>query len=104
MDLYQPDLEEKIEDILKEKSEGIPKVEITYELRSNHHMTNKVLKKLESDGLVVIEKVERSYRLKITEEGVLHLRKYNEFYSNIFRTYILDHYKFSSLPSWFVEE
>jgi predicted transcriptional regulator len=104
VDLYQPDLEEKIDDILKEKSEGIPKVEITYELRSNHHMTNKVLKKLENDGLVVIEKVERSYRLKITKEGVLHLRKYNEFYSNIFRTYILDHYKFSSLPSWFVEE
>lgn len=104
VDLSQPDLEDKLDGILASRGEGVPKVDITYELRSNHHMTNKVLDKLEEDGLVAIDKEERTYRVRITREGVLHLRKYNEFYSSIFKKYILDHYKYSNLPSWFVEE
>lgn len=104
IDIYQPELEPKLDGILAERGQGVPKVDVSYELRANHHMTNRVLEILEEDGLVEIEKAEREYRVKITRKGVLHLRRYNEFYSAIFKRYILDHYKYSSLPSWFVSE
>jgi len=104
IDLCQPELEPKLDAILEKRSPGVPKVEISYELRANHHMTNRVLDALEQDGLVDIDKEEREYRVRITKKGVLHLRRFNSFYSVIFKRYILDHYKYSSLPSWFVTE
>jgi DNA-binding PadR family transcriptional regulator len=69
-------------------------------------MTNKVLEVLEQDGLIIIEREEegREYRVRITKMGVLHLRRFNQFYSVIFKRYILDHYKYSNLPSWFRQE
>ena len=106
IDLNQADLETKLDDILKERNKGVPKVELSYELRSNHYMTNKVLEVLEEEGLVTVEKEPdgREYQVKITKKGVLHLRKFNQFYSVIFKKYIIDHYRYSSLPSWFVQE
>ena len=104
IDIYQPDLEEKVDDLLERRDHGIPKVEISHELRSNHHMTNKVLQVLEEEGLVVIDKDDRAYKVRITKKGVLHVRKFNEFYSVIFKKYILDHYRYSSLPGWFIQE
>ena len=55
---------------------------------------------------MIIEKEaeSRAYKVRITKEGVMHLRKFNEFYSVIFKRYILDHYKYSDLPRWFVQE
>ena len=106
IDLNQPELEAKLDTILTEKNTGVPKVELSYELRSNHHMTNKVLEVLHEEDLVVVEKEQdgREYRVKITKKGVLHLRKFNQFYSVIFKRYIIDHYRYSNLPSWFVQE
>ena len=106
IDLNQADLETKLDDILKERNKGVPKVELSYELRSNHYLTNKVLEVLEEEGLVTVEKVTdgREYQVKITKKGVLHLSKFNQFYSVIFKKYIIDHYRYSSLPSWFVQE
>lgn len=106
VDLNQADLEAKLDDILKERNKGVPKVELSYELRSNHYMTNKVLEVLEEEGLVTVEKEPdgREYQVKITKKGVFHLRKFNQFYSVIFKKYIIDHYRYSSLPSWFVQE
>jgi len=106
IDLNQADLEAKLDDVLKEKNKGVPKVELSYELRSNHYMTNKVLEVLEEEGLVTVEKEPngREYQVKITKKGVLHLSKFNQFYSVIFKKYIIDHYRYSSLPSWFVQE
>ena len=106
IDLNQADLEAKLDDILKERNKGVPKVELSYELRSNHYMTNKVLEVLEDEGLVTVEKLTdgREYQVKITKKGVLHLSKFNQFYSVIFKRYIIDHYRYSSLPSWFVQD
>jgi predicted transcriptional regulator len=106
IDLNQADLETKLDDILKDRNKGVPKVELSYELRSNHYMTNKVLEVLEEEGLVTVEKLPdgREYEVKITKKGVLHLSKFNQFYSVIFKKYIIDHYRYSSLPSWFVQE
>ena len=105
IDLNQADLETKLDDILKERNKGVPKVELSYELRSNHYMTNKVLEVLEEEGLVTVEKVTdgREYQVKITKKGVLHIRKFNEFYASIYEAQIRDHYKYQELPAWFLK-
>ena len=67
IDLNQAELEAKLDEILKDRNKGVPKVELSYELRSNHYMTNKVLEVLEEEGLVTVEKVTdgREYQVKI---------------------------------------
>ncbi len=104
IDLNQPGLEDRVDEIIRERAPGLPKVVFSYELRANHHMTDKVLRALEEEGLVEIRKEEKEYRVRITKKGVLHLRRYNQFYSTIFRRYILDHYKYTPLPLWFTPE
>jgi predicted transcriptional regulator len=99
IDLYQPGLEDKLDEILKDQP-SISKEEIKHEIRSNHFMTSKVIEKLEEDGLVKMEKVEGKYEIKITKEGVLYVRKYNQFFMNIYREQIRDHYRFGGMPHW----
>jgi predicted transcriptional regulator len=99
IDLYQPGLEDKLEDILKDQPR-ISKEEIKHEIRSNHFMTSKVIEKLEEDGLVRVEKVDGKYEIKITKDGVLYVRKYNQFFLNIYREQIRDHYRYGGVPHW----
>ena len=101
IDLYQADLEDKLDEILAKSKAKIPKSEISYEIKSNYQMTNKILTKLENMGLINIERTERSYDISITKEGVLYIRKYNEFYITIYEDIIRDHYKYQPIPSWF---
>lgn len=101
IDLYQEGLEEKLDRVLSEKNAGVSKEAIKHEIRSNHFMTNKVLESLESEGLIRIEKVENRYRVTITRDGVLHIRRYNEFYKKLYEQEIKDHYRFVGLPYWF---
>ncbi len=103
LDLYQDDLESKLEDILSRSESKLPKSEISYEIKSNYQMTNKILKKLEDMRLIKMELDEdgRSYNISITKEGVLYIRKYNEFYISMYEDIIRDHYKFRPIPSWF---
>lgn len=98
IDLYQHDLEEKLDKILSNEESGLSKEEVKHEIRSNHHMTNKVLDRLVEDGFVAIERAEGRYRVRIRKEGVLHIRKYNEFYKDIYKEQIRDHYRFRELP------
>ncbi len=100
IDLYQDGLEGKLKDILARADTGLSKEEIKHEIRSNHHMTNKVLEKLEEDGFVRVEKEEGRYKVRITETGVLHVKKYNEFYKEIYKEQIRDHYRFREFPFW----
>jgi len=102
IDLYQEHLEEKLEDILNGRTQELTKAEIRHEIRSNHNMTEKILNELIDEGLIVIEKLERKYCVKITKKGVLHIRKFNEFYAQIYEAQIRDHYRFRDLPAWFV--
>jgi hypothetical protein len=74
LDIYQEGLEEKLDDILAKSESRLPKSEISYEIKSNHQMTNKILK---------------------------NLRKYNEFYISMYEEIIKDHYKFRQIPAWF---
>ena len=103
IDLYQDDLEKKIDQVLEERGSGLTKFEIGNEIKSNHHMTNKVLDHMVEVGMVSMEREERTYRIKITKEGVLHARKYNEFYMMMYRDFLIDHYKYRQLPPWFKE-
>jgi predicted transcriptional regulator len=103
IDLYQEDIEEKIDDILSSSVSYLTKEDIKHEIRSNHYMTNKVIDQLVEDGFVEINKVEKTYRITITKKGVLHIRKYNTFYKQIYSDQIKEHFKFRELPHWFIK-
>jgi len=105
IDLYQQDLEGKLDEILSKQDEAavVTKADIRHEIRSNHNMTEKVLTALVEEGLITIEKddVEKRYRIRITKAGVHHVRKFNEFYAQIYESQIKDHYRYRELPPWF---
>jgi predicted transcriptional regulator len=103
IDLYQNELETKLDQILGSLGEKgkVPKSEISYEIKSNYQMTNKILKKLKDMGLIEIEQVERNYNISITKAGILYIRKYNEFYISMYEDIIRDHYKYRPIPAWF---
>ncbi len=103
IDLYQEDLEKKLDDILNNDDSYLTKEDIKHEIRSNHYMTNKVIDQLVEDGFVEINKLEKSYRITITKKGVLHIRKYNTFYKQIYSDQIKEHYKFRELPHWIIK-
>lgn len=101
IDLYQEGLESKLEEVLRTRDSSVSKEEIKHEIRSNHFMTNKVLEDLLADGFITMAQEEGRYRIRITAAGILHIRKYNEFYKKIYEEQIRDHYKYSGLPYWF---
>jgi len=101
VDLYQDDLEDKLDEMLKNKRPTLPKSEISYEIKSNHQMTNKILGKLEDMGLIEIEFDGKTYSIAITREGVLYIRKFNEFYISMYEDIIRDHYRYRPMPGWF---
>jgi predicted transcriptional regulator len=103
IDLYQPDLESKLDGLLGRGGSGVSKEEVKKEIRSNHVMTNKVIDALVKDGLVVVRLEEGRYRIAITKSGVLHIRKYNEFYRRIYQEQIRDHYRYRPAPFWLRE-
>ncbi len=103
IDLYQEGLEAKLDGILAGRGATISKEEVKREIRSNHVMTNKVIEALVRDGLVVVTLEEGRYRIEITRAGVLHIRKYNEFYRRIYEEQIRDHYRFRPPPYWLRE-
>jgi len=98
-DLYQAGLEDKLDGLLA-RQEGISKEEVKREIRSNHFMTDRVIEHLLKEGLVTMEQSEGRYRIRITREGVLHIRRYNEFYRKVYQEQIRDHYRFTKAPFW----
>jgi|APHig6443717817_1056837.scaffolds.fasta_scaffold224499_2 predicted transcriptional regulator len=100
IDLYQQDLESKLDRLLTERPHGVSKEEVKHEIRSNHFMTNKVIEKLVEDGLVTVDKEEGRYQVRITKTGVIYIRKYNEFFLSIYAEQIRDHYRYRGLPHW----
>lgn len=100
INLYQPDLESKLDRLLNDSVTGISKEEVKHEIRSNHFMTNKVIEKLLEDGLVTVDLRDGRYQVRITRQGVLYIRKYNEFFLSIYAEQIRDHYRYRGLPHW----
>ena len=100
IDIYQEGLEEKLDAILSERKASLSKDDIMHEIRSNHYMTDKVIEKLLEDGLIEVKREEKRYSITITKKGILHLRKFNEFYAHMYEEQIKDHYKYKGLPLW----
>jgi predicted transcriptional regulator len=98
-DLYQDGLEGKLP-VLLAGQPGVSKEEVKREIKSNHFMTDRVLEHLLKDGLITLEEKEGRYRIRITAAGVLHVRRYNEFYRKIYQEQIRDHYRFTQPPFW----
>ncbi len=98
-DLYQDRLDEKLVGLLADQ-EGVSKEEVKREIKSNHFMTDRVLEYLMKDRLVTVEERDVHYRVRITVVGVLHIRRYNEFYRRIYQEQIRDHYRFTQPPFW----
>ncbi len=98
-DLYQDRLDEKLAGLLADQ-EGVSKEEVKREIKSNHFMTDRVLEYLMKDRLVTVEERDGHYRVRITVVGVLHIRRYNEFYRRIYQEQIRDHYRFTQPPFW----
>ena len=99
IDLYQDGLESKLEIILPNQR-GMSKEEVKREIKSNHFMTDRVIESLKEEGHVSVEVLEGRYRIRITREGVVHIRRYNEFYRKIYTEQIRDHYRFTQAPFW----
>ena len=102
IDLYQDGLEVKLEVLLLEQR-GMSKEEVKREIKSNHFMTDRVIEALQKESHVTVEVLEGRYRIRITREGVLHIRRYNEFYMKIYNEQIRDHYRFTKAPFWLRE-
>ena len=100
IDLFQDGLEGKLDGVLADRKASLSKEEVKREIRSNHVMTNKVIEALVKDGLVAVTESEGRYRISITTAGILHIRKYNEFYRRIYQEQIRDHYRFTKAPFW----
>lgn len=101
INLRQENLEEIVDDILANAHYEITKSDIRHEIRSNHKMTEKVLRELEDEGLIEIVKEGKRTLVKITKKGILHLAKWNRFYLELYREQIEDHYRYVGLPEWF---
>ncbi len=99
IDLYQDALESKLEIVLPTQR-GMSKEEVKREIKSNHFMTDRVIEALLKDGHVTVESMEGRYRIRITRDGVLHIRRFNEFYRKIYNEQIRDHYRFTKAPFW----
>lgn len=99
IDLYQDALESKLGRLIPAQR-GMSKEEVKREIKSNHFMTDRVIEALLKDRLVTVEEVEGRYRIRITHEGVFHIRRYNEFYRKIYTEQIRDHYRFTKAPFW----
>ena len=104
IDIYQSNISEALDKVFAEDVPSIPKNEISFEIKSNYTMTNKVLKKLEADGLITIQKEDRRYSISITKEGVLYLRQFNAYFVRTYNKIIQDHYRFREMPRWFQAE
>ena len=99
IDLYQEGLESKL-DIVLPNQQGMSKEEVKREIKSNHFMTDRVIESLQKEGHATVEVVEGHYRIRITWEGVFHIRRFNEFYQKLYREQIRDHYQFTKAPFW----
>ncbi len=98
INLAQEGLEAKLDGLLNARPVFLTKEQIKREIRSNHFMTTKVIEALAREGLVQVESEEGRYRIHLTKEGVLHVRRYNEFYRRVYLEQIRDHYRYRPPP------
>jgi len=89
--------------LLAAKPAFVTKEQVKREIRSNHFMTTKVIEALAKEGWVRVEVQEGHYRIFLTKEGALHVRRYNDFYRRVYQEQIRDHYAYTKAPFWLRE-
>jgi predicted transcriptional regulator len=100
LDLRQEDLPQRVDDRLSSAPGRVSKEEILHAIRSNSHMTEKVLEYLTSEGYIVVRRDEKGYDVRITRKGVDHLRQYDRLYRELYARELSEHYRYVGTPSW----
>jgi predicted transcriptional regulator len=100
LDLTSPELSTQLPHALAALPHGISKEEVLHAIRSNSHMTDKVLEYLVGEGFASVALNERGYQIRITVAGVDHLRKYRVFYQELYARELAEHYRYTGAPSW----
>lgn len=100
LDLGQPDLLEMAPARIAAPPQRVSKEEILHAIRSNSHMTEKVLDYLAHEGYVSVQGDGRGYDIRITPSGVDHLRRYHAFYRELYARELDGHYRYVGAPGW----
>jgi len=100
LDLDQEDLAERVRVALESYRGRVTKEEILHAIRSNSHMTEKVLGYLTSEGYALVRKDDRGYDVRITPAGAEHLRRYHRLYRELYGRELAEHYRYVRSPEW----
>ena len=100
LDLEQPDLPERVRDALVGYRGRVTKEEILHAIRSNSHMTEKVLAYLSGEGFAELRRDEHGYDIRITPAGAEHLRRYHRLYRELYGRELSEHYRYLRPPEW----
>ncbi|HEV2429650.1 MAG TPA: hypothetical protein VGV64_07410 [Thermoplasmata archaeon] len=100
LDLDQPDLLDQAPARIAAPAERVTKEEILHAIRSNSHMTDKVLGYLVRQGFATAQRDERGYDLRITLPGVVHLKRYYALYREMYARELDGHYRYVGAPGW----
>jgi predicted transcriptional regulator len=100
LDLDQEGLAERVRVALDAYRGRVTKEEILHAIRSNSHMTEKVLGYLTSERYAVVRKDERGYDVRITPAGAEHLRRYHRLYHELYGRELAEHYRYVRSPEW----
>jgi predicted transcriptional regulator len=100
LDLEQPDLADRVRVALQQYGGRVTKEEILHAIRSNSHMTEKVLGYLTAEGFASVGKDERGYDVRITPAGAEHLRRYHRLYRELYGRELAEHYRYVRSPEW----
>jgi predicted transcriptional regulator len=100
LDLGQADLIDRFRAVAERPRGRVTKEEILHAIRSNSHMTDKVLEYLTAERLAEVRRDDRGYDIRITPAGVEHLRQYHQFYRTLYARELSEHYRYVPRPGW----
>jgi predicted transcriptional regulator len=100
LDLRQPDLLARAAERLLAYKGRVSKEEILHAIRSNSHMTDKVLDYLTEGGYAEVRRDERGYDIRITAAGIAHLAQYHRLYRELYARELEQHYRYVRPPDW----
>jgi hypothetical protein len=100
LDLGAEDLEARVLDALRAGPRRVSKEEILHAIRSNSHMTEKVLEYLAAERFATVGHDAQGYDVRITPAGVEHLRRFRQFYRELYGRELAEHYQYTGPPGW----
>ncbi|HKV90263.1 MAG TPA: hypothetical protein VJQ43_03595 [Thermoplasmata archaeon] len=100
LDLEQEDLSARVQAALLRYRGRVTKEEILHAIRSNSHMTEKVLEHLTAEGFAEVRRDPHGYDIRITPAGAEHLRRYHRLYRELYGRELAEHYRYVRPPEW----